>query len=293
MGRTNASPGNRNVSTYLLKDRDRGVEVNDTTNTHANDELVIEDDGPVRILRINRPGSLGAFTWSMIDKWADALVAAQWDSGVRVVVLTGTGRGFCSGVDLAELDAVGNSPIDRKRMLTQRVHKVARAVDDLEKPLLCAVNGTAVGAGMDMALMCDIRIAAKSAKFSEGYIHLGLVPGDGGSYYLPRLVGIAKALELLWTGDTLTADEALAAGIVSKVVPDEQLTDAVLELAHRVAKKSPIAVSMVKRHAYQSLRMDLRTSLDLISSHMGIVQSTEAEAMAAFRERRAPLFIDH
>jgi len=272
----------------------RRPDVSDATKLHLNDDLVVEDDGPVRILRINRPESLGAFTWTMIDTWADALVAAQWDPEVRVVVLTGTGRGFCSGVDLAELAAVGNSPIDRKRMLTQRVHKVARAVDDLEKPLICAVNGTAVGAGMDMALMCDIRIAAESAKFSEGYIHLGLVPGDGGSYYLPRLVGVAKALELLWTGDTLTAQEALNWGIVTRVVPDDQLAGAALELAHRIAQKSPIAVSMIKRHTYQSLRMDLRASLDLISSHMGIVQSTEdqAEAMAAFRERRLPEFND-
>ena len=269
--------------------------MNDPTNPGRNDELVVEDDGPVRILRINRPESLGAFTWTMIDTWADALVAAQWDPQVRVVVLTGTGRGFCSGVDLAELAAVGTGPIDRKRMLTQRVHKVARAVEDLEKPLICAVNGTAVGAGMDIALMCDLRLAAESAKFSEGYIHLGLVPGDGGSYYLPRIVGVAKALELLWTGDTMTAQEALGCGIVSRVVPDDELAGAALELAHRIAEKSPIAVSMIKRHTYQSLRMDLRSSLDLISSHMGIVQSTEdqAEAMAAFRERRKPSFSDH
>jgi enoyl-CoA hydratase/carnithine racemase len=270
-------------------------EVDDVSNVDPSDELIVDTVGAVRILRINRPDSLGAFTWTMIDKWADALVAAQWDLEVRVVVLTGTGRGFCSGVDLAELAAVGTSPIDRKRMLTQRVHKVARAVDDLDKPLICAVNGTAVGAGMDMALMCDIRLAAESAKFSEGYIHLGLVPGDGGSYYLPRLVGVAKALELLWTGDTLSAQEALACGVVTRVVPDDQLASAALELAHRIAQKSPIAVSMIKRHTYQSLRMELRTSLDLISSHMGIVQSTEdqAEAMAAFRERRTPEFNDH
>ena len=268
--------------------------MDETANVDGGDELVLETRGAVRIIRINRPGSLGAFTWTMIDKWSDALVAAQSDPAVRVVVLTGTGRGFCSGVDLAELAAVGDSPIDRKRMLTQRVYKVVRAVDDLEKPLICAVNGTSVGAGMDMALMCDLRIAAESATFCEGYIHLGLVPGDGGSYFLPRLVGVAKALELLWTGDTLGAREALECGIVTRVVPDEQLMDATLDLATRIAEKSPSAVSMIKRHVYQSLRLDLRTSLDLVSSHMGIVQSTEdqAEAMAAFRERRTPQFVD-
>lgn len=261
----------------------------------SDDELIVENDGAVRILRLNRPQSLGAFTWSMIETWADALVDAQRDPSVRVVVLTGTGRGFCSGVDLEALAAVGSAPIDRKRMLTERVHRVARAVEDLEKPLLCAVNGLAVGAGMDMALMCDIRIAAEGATFSEGYIHIGLVPGDGGSYYLPRIVGMAKALELLWTGDTLDAEDARDCGIVSRVVPGEDLMTTVLELAHRIAEKSPIAISMMKRHAYQSARLDLRTSLDLISSHMGIVQSTEdqAEAMAAFRERRGASFRNH
>jgi enoyl-CoA hydratase/carnithine racemase len=256
--------------------------------------LIVETKGAVRVLRINRPRQLGAFNWAMIDQWADALVAAREDSTVRAVVLTGTGRGFCAGVDLAEFTAAGESPIDRKRVLTDRVHKVARAVEDLDKPLICAVNGLAVGAGMDMALMCDIRLAAHGATFCEGYINIGLVPGDGGSYFLPRLVGTARALELLWTGQTITAQDALAMGIVSHVYPDDELVDEALALADRIARQSPIAVSMIKRSVYQSLRLDLRTSLDLISSHMGIVQSTldQAEAMRAFRDRRAPTFQD-
>jgi enoyl-CoA hydratase/carnithine racemase len=258
------------------------------------DVLLVETRGAVRILRINRPKQLGAFNWEMIDRWADALAAAREDPQVRVVLLTGTGRGFCAGVDLAEFTTAGEAPIDRKRMLTDRVHKVARAVEELDKPLICAVNGLAVGAGMDMALMCDIRLAAESATFCEGYITIGLVPGDGGSYFLPRLVGTARALELLWTGQTVTAGEALAMGIVSHVHPDEELFDRAMGLAERIAGQSPIAVSMIKRSVYQSLRLDLRTSLDLISSHMGIVQSTldQAEAMRAFRERRKPTFFD-
>jgi len=261
----------------------------------AEDIFVVETRGAVRVLRINRPAKLGAFNWPLIDQWADALAAAGADPAVRAVVLTGTGRGFCAGVDLEEFETAGTSPIERKRVLTDRVHKVARAVEDLDKPLICAVNGLAIGAGMDMALMCDIRLAAQSATFCEGYINIGLVPGDGGSYYLPRLAGTARALELLWTGATVSADQAAHMGIVSHVCPDGELMDRTMELAERIASQSPIAVAMIKRSVYQSLRLDLRTSLDLISSHMGIVQATQdqAEAMLAFRERRAPVFGNH
>jgi enoyl-CoA hydratase/carnithine racemase len=270
------------------------VEPTDRADDADDEVMIVETRGAVRILRINRPKQLGAFNWAMIDRWSEALVAAREDREVRAVVLTGTGRGFCAGVDLGEFTTAGESPIDRKRVLTDRVYKVARAVEDLDKPLICAVNGLAVGAGMDMALMCDIRLAAESATFCEGYIKIGLVPGDGGSYFLPRLVGAARALELLWTGDTITAKDALAMGIVSHVHPDDELFDRALALADRIAAQSPIAVSMIKRSVYQSQHLDLRTSLDLISSHMGIVQSTadQAEAMEAFRERRPPVFRD-
>src|SRR5581483_5158011 len=148
----------------------------------------------------------------MIDAWAAALAGARTDGDVRVVVLTGAGDGFCSGVDLGRYDpgSAEPTPLERKRTLTDRIHRVAYALEDLDKPVIAAVNGVAVGAGMDMALMCDIRLAARSARFSEGYIRVGLVPGDGGCYYLPRLVGTAKALELLLTGDFVDGEEAAA-----------------------------------------------------------------------------------
>jgi enoyl-CoA hydratase/carnithine racemase len=263
-----------------------------TDNELSDDLLTYDVDRAVGLIRINRPSKLGAFTWPMIDSWAEALIEAQTDSAVRAVVLTGTGKAFCSGVDLDQMASAGDRPIERKRLLTDRIHKVARAVEALDKPLICAVNGLAVGAGMDMALMCDIRMAAQSAQFCEGYIRVGLVPGDGGAYFLPRLIGTARALELLWTGDFVSASDALAMGIVSYVYPDDELFEQAMDLARRLAAKPPIAISMIKRAVYQSLDSDLRTSLDLISSHMGIVQSTRdyAEAMKALRERRTPVF---
>lgn len=254
--------------------------------------LTYEVDDWIGLIRIDRPAKLGSFTWEMIERWAEALGEARHDDRVRVVVLAGTGENFCTGVDLEELSRIGEDPIDRKRMLTDRIYQVVLGVQNLDKPLICAVNGLALGAGMDMALMCDIRIAAESARFSEGYIRVGLVPGDGGAYFLPRVVGIAQALELLWTGDFISADEAARIGIVSRVVPDAELMQHTLALARRIAGMSPIPVSMIKRLVYQSLSSDLATSLDLASSQMAVVQSTSdyAEAMSAFNERRAPVF---
>jgi enoyl-CoA hydratase/carnithine racemase len=149
-----------------------------------------------------------------------------------------------------------------------------------------------VGAGMDMALMCDIRLAARSARFSEGYVRVGLVPGDGGCYYLPRLVGPARALELLLTGDFVDAAEAERIGIVNHIYDDELLLEEAMALAQRLASGPPVAIAMIKRAVYQSANCDLRTALDLISSHMAVVQSTgdSQEAYRAFVEKRTPIF---
>ena len=249
----------------------------------------------VATILLNRPERKNAFTLEMIDEWAQALAQARTDPSVRVIVLTGAGDAFCSGVDLgrfAHPDTPEPPPLDRKRTLTDRIHRVALALEELDKPVIAAVNGVAVGAGMDMALMCDLRLCARSARFSEGYIRVGLVPGDGGCWYLPRLTGVAKALELLLTGDFVDGEEAQRLGIANHVYDDERLMQESYTLAARLAASPPIAVGMIKRAVYQSARTDLRTALDLISSHMAVVQSTEdsVEAMAAFRERRPGVY---
>jgi len=248
---------------------------------------------------LNRPDRKNAFTMEMIDEWASILVEARTDPRVRVLVLTGAGDAFCSGVDLGRYDAGGQrggqTPLQRKATLTDRIHRVAYALEDLDKPVIAAINGVAVGAGMGMALMCDMRIIARSARLSEGYIRVGLVPGDGDCYYLPRLVGPAKALELLLTGDFIDAEEAARLGIANHVVDDEDFADAVNTLARKLADAPPVAVRTIKRAVYQSARSDLRTSLDLISSHMAVVTSTQdsAEALAAFREKRPGTYAGH
>jgi len=254
-------------------------------------EYSVEDG--IGTIRLNRPERKNAFTLAMVDRWASLLVAARADPDVRVLVLVGTGDAFCSGVDLERRnEGMPATPLARKQVLSDQVHRIALAMEDLDKPVIAAINGTAVGAGLDMALMCDMRIMARSARASEGYIRVGLVPGDGGCYYLPRLVGVAKALELLLTGDFIDADEAARIGLVNQVVDESELNDAVLALARKIADGPPVVVRMIKRATYQSLRTDLRTSLDLISSHTGVVglMSDSAEAMAAFREKRKPRY---
>ncbi|WP_370517722.1 enoyl-CoA hydratase/isomerase family protein [Mycolicibacterium sp. P9-22] len=243
-------------------------------------------------ITLNRPAKKNAFTFEMLDEWAQHLHFCQAADDVRVVVMTGSGGSFCAGVDFDSLDATERSPLQEKRQLQERVHQVALALEAIDKPVIAAVAGPAVGAGMDMALLCDLRIAAKSARFSEGYVRVGLVPGDGGTWLLPRIVGRSTALKLLWTGDFVDAEEALRIGLVEQICEDDDLASVTNDLARKLAGQSPIVVRLVKRAVRQGETHDLRTSLDLISSHMAVVTSTRdyVEARAAFRDRRPANF---
>ena len=253
-----------------------------------NQEVLYEVNNGIALLTLNRPDRRNSFTLSMIHRWADLLIDANTDETVRVIVVTGAGGAFCAGIDLDELETIELTPQARRNFLTDEVHRVARAVEASDKPIIAAVAGAAVGAGMDMALMCDMRIVAQSAKFAESYVNLGLVPGDGGAYYLPRLVGTAKALELLLTGDTVTGQEAVDLGIANHVVADELLMDTVMNLAAKIAAKPPVAVQLIRRTVYQSQNVDLTTALNLVASQMGVAMLTQdhKEALAAFREKR-------
>jgi enoyl-CoA hydratase/carnithine racemase len=246
----------------------------------------------VATIRLNRPERKNAFTLDMIDIWANALIEAEENPDVRVVVVIGAGGSFCSGVDLAVLDSIEPTPLGSKNLLDKHVHRVAHATEALGKPYLAAVSGDAFGAGMDMALLADIRLACESARFSQAYIRVGLVPGDGGCYLLPRLVGTATALQLMWTGRIVNAPEALALGLVSAVHPDDRLEEAVLAMATEIARQPPIAVQMIKRSTRLGEKHDLRTALDLISSHHAVVRSTEdsQEARRALAEKRPARF---
>ena len=254
--------------------------------------LLYEIRDGIATITLNRPERLNAFNREMIDLWLAALQDAQVNDDVQVVVVTGAGRAFCSGGDvgaMAERDQVRG--LDHKRWL-EVIHRIPLELERIDKPVIAALNGAAVGAGLDMALMCDLRFAAEGARFSEGYVKVGLIPGDGGTYFLPRLVGAAKALELFWTGDFVDAQEALRIGLVNRVVPPDQLMPTVYEFAGRIAKGPSAAIRATKRAVYQGMRMDLRTHLDMISSHMAFIRQTEdhKEGVQAFADKRPPEF---
>jgi enoyl-CoA hydratase/carnithine racemase len=255
-------------------------------------DLLYEVKDKVATITLNRPDKLNAFTRDMIDAWAKALNSAQTDDSVNVIVVTGSGRAFCSGGDVGRMMGSAPSALDGKNTLWEGIHRVPKTLETVDKPVIAMVNGLAVGAGMGMCVMCDMRVAAESARFSTGYVRVGLVPGDGDTYFLPRLVGAAKALELLWTADFIEAPEAHRLGIVQRVVPDAQLKDTTYALARQIADGPQVPIRMIKRLVYQSLRLDLRTHLDLVSSHMSIVRQTadHAEGVAAFKEKRPPRF---
>lgn len=245
-------------------------------------------------IRLNRPQQKNAFTLEMIDEWARRLQQAEADAEVGAIVVTGNGGSFCSGVDLSVIEDLQQrgDALAWKSLLWDRVHRIAFTLERLDKPVIAAVSGAAVGAGMDMSLMCDMRFAARSARFCEGYIRIGAVPGDGGCYFLPRLVGSAKALELFLSGEFVDAEEALRIGLVNRVYDDSELEQRTQHFAEKIVAHSPVALRMIKRAVYQSRDTDLRTALDMISSHMGIVQTTPdaQEAFNAFREGRQPRF---
>jgi 2-(1,2-epoxy-1,2-dihydrophenyl)acetyl-CoA isomerase len=232
-------------------------------------------DGIARIT-LNRPERMNAFTFEMIDAWTAALQRCRTDDAIKVVLLTGAGNAFCSGGDIVEMgDRLQHTPEQRKNELFNRIERIPLALEDLDKPVIAAVNGVATGAGMDMALMCDIRYAAQSARFAETYIKVGLVPGAGGAHFLPRLVGVSKALELFLTGDFLDADEALGLGLVNKVFPDDKLIEEVEKIARRMVRAPALTLRMTKRAIYQGMRNDLRTNLDLISSHYAVITASQ------------------
>ena len=246
------------------------------------------DDGIGRIV-LNRPERMNAFTFEMIDAWRAAIEECRRDDAVKVVIVTGAGAAFCSGGDIVEMgDRLEQTPEQRKAELFDRIERIPLALEDLDKPVIAAVNGVATGAGMDMALMCDIRYAAESARFAETYVNVGLVPGAGGAHYLPRLVGVSKALELFWTGDFIDAEEAMRIGIVNKVFADAEFMTHVEKIARKIAKAPPLTLRMVKRAIYQGMRNDLRTNLDLISSHYAVITATDRhkEAVRSFIAKR-------
>jgi len=243
----------------------------------------------IAIMTLNRPDTLNSFTDEMLWEMVGALDDFEARDDVSVVILTGAGRGFSSGGNIGGMGAKeAPKPHETKKHIWNDIQAFPKRVARFEKPILAAVNGPAVGGGMDLALACDIRIAGASARFCESYGKIGLAPGGGGAYFLPRIVGKAQALELLWTADFVDAETALAIGLVNHVYPDDQLMAETVKLAKHIAGQPPLSVRLIKRLVDQGLRSDMDTAFDLVSSHIAILRSGEdhKEAIAAFKEKR-------
>ena len=255
-------------------------------------EIIYTVENHVATLTLNRPEKMNALTRVTYQEMEDAFRSAQEDDNVRVVIVTGAGRGFCSGDDVRSMPAPDERPVERRIPIKGRPTPVVPIIMGMDKPLIAAVNGAAVGWGMDLALFCDIRIASDKARFGEIFVLRGLIPDISGFYILPKVVGLEKANELLFTGDIIDAQEALRIGLVSRVVPHEELMPAAGELAEKIAKNPPLAVRMSK----EAIRKGLNFNMDMVGEYHSYALSTLfatedfKEGSTAVLERRQPEF---
>jgi enoyl-CoA hydratase/carnithine racemase len=263
----------------------------------ASEAVTYEKRGAVAVITLNRPDTRNALSEDVVQALIAACARVNADMGVACVVLTGAGAAFCSGGNVKEMHErktplFSGSPAEMRRSYRNGIQMIPMAMYELETPAIAAVNGPAMGAGLDLAAMCDIRIAADNASFAESFLRVGLISGDGGAWYLPRVVGMARALEMSYTTDVLNAAKALEIGLVSHVVPPEKLLDEALALAGRIAKHPPHSLRLTKRLLRESARMDLPGALELAAAMQAIVQHTsdQQEAVAAFLQKRAPVF---
>ena len=261
-------------------------------------DLILEQrDGPVLTLTLNRPEKRNPISDpDMIDALCAALERADADLDVRCVVLTGAGSAFSSGGDIGKmkpgLGLRAHLPAQTRRNYKAGIQRLPLLFEGLEVPIVAAVNGPAIGAGLDLACMCDVRVAATSAKFAESFVKIGIVPGDGGAWLLPRIIGFSKASELALTGDLIDAEEGKAIGLVSRVVPDADLLGEAAAIAGRIAANPPHAVRMTKRLLREAQGMTLKAVLEMSAAYQSLAHATEDhdEAVNAFVEKRKPLF---
>lgn len=256
------------------------------------DLVLQEQDGPVLTLTLNAPEKRNPVSdTAMVDALADAIKRADLDPAIRAVVLTGAGKAFSSGGDIKKMipgaglrDAIPANTRTNYREGIQRLPLLFQAID---VPVVAAVNGAAIGAGCDLACMCDIRIASETALFAESFVKIGLIPGDGGAWLLPRIVGFSKACELALTGETIDAAAALECGLVSRVVAPEALLPTAREIAHKIAANSRPATRLTKRLLREGQTATLASLLELSAALQSLVHATaeHEEAVQAFIDR--------
>jgi 2-(1,2-epoxy-1,2-dihydrophenyl)acetyl-CoA isomerase len=243
----------------------------------------------VAVLRLNRPDKLNAYIGRMNHEIKQAVKAASIDENVRCIVITGEGRAFCSGQDLSEVD----ENTDYGQVLRDNYGPMMKQIIQCEKPIIAGVNGVAAGAGFSIALACDFRLAHENASFINAFIHVGLIPDAGNLYYLPKLVGQAKALELSVLGEKVTAQQALSLGLVTKVIPGEEFEVEVTNFANRLAQLPTKAIGLIKRYIKMANDLPIEDYLDKEAEGQRIAGLTadHREGISSFLEKRKPQFI--
>jgi len=257
------------------------------------ENILFEITDGIAQLTLNRPDKLNSFTQAMHDEVRHAVNKVGSDKSVRVLILTGAGRGFCAGQDLSDRAVEpGARAVDLGDSVEKNYAPLVLALRGLPMPVICAVNGVAAGAGANLALACDIVLAAKSASFVEVFCKLGLIPDTGGTYFLPRLIGSARAMGLTMLGEKLSADKAEAWGLIWKAVPDEELAAETMAMARHFATAPTKGLAFTKQALYASQHNTLQQQLTLECGMMSELGRTEdyREGVAAFMEKRAPQF---
>jgi len=256
--------------------------------------IVISKEGYVTIITLNRPERLNAFNRQMEEELIEALAGVHENKDIKVLVLTGAGRAFCSGGDVSEnmADEYGGTAQRVSDTFHHIYNGIILQLFNLDIPTIGMINGVAVGLGFDLALACDIRIGSENARFMVAFTKMGLTPAAGGAWLMPRVMGLAKAAEFIYTADFLEAEEALRLGVLNKLVPASLLEKETMALARRIGENSPLANRLAKLQIHKGLNTDLGTALELGGTCQAICLTSEEtrEALAAFREKRKPVF---
>ncbi|MGC3983480.1 MAG: crotonase/enoyl-CoA hydratase family protein [Pseudorhodoferax sp.] len=258
--------------------------------------LTTERDGAILTLTMNQPATRNALTGNTaVDEFVQACDAIRRDTSVRAVIVTGTGPVFSSGGNVKDMQRFFGdslSPEVIREEYRNGIQRIPRALYNLDVPTICAVNGPAIGAGLDLTCMCDIRIASENATFAESFVKVGIVAGDGGAWLLPRAVGMSKAAEMAFTGEALDAQQALACGLVSRVVPADALMAEARALAAKIAANPGGVLRMTKRLLREGQNSTLESLLEMSAGYQAIAHKTadHEEAVRAFIEKRAPKF---
>lgn len=247
-------------------------------------DLRYEVDQQIATITLDRPQARNAYSDAMIQGIIDALDRADRDDSIRALIVTGAGTTFCAGGDLKQMrqreGMFAGDPVELREQYLRGLQSIPRRFERFEKPTIAAINGHAIGAGLDLTLMCDIRVASSAAKFGSTFASVGLIPGDGGAYLLPRVVGFARAVELILTARVFDAAEALKIGLVHHCVAPDDVIEQARTLALQIARLPPKAVRMAKAALYRSVDRDHETALQLTAALQACVQHTDQHEQA-------------